>query len=112
MSFKVQILGPKMCYAHAKSRMLYNFCFVKFLPSFMLEAVKPPYPILGPPEPRFRVRSKARRLRPDLGNYWEGALQILFYKLYLKMIDHSSRSTWGPGPSRSRLWIQKCDFMK
>jgi hypothetical protein len=27
----------------------------------------------------------------------------LFYKLCLKMIDYSSRSTWGPGPSGSRL---------
>ncbi len=26
------------------------------------------------------------------------------------MIDHGSRSTWGPVPSRSRLWIQKCDL--
>ncbi len=25
------------------------------------------------------------------------------------MIDHGSRSTWGPGPSRSRLGSQKYD---
>jgi hypothetical protein len=25
------------------------------------------------------------------------------------MIDHGSRSTWGPGPSRSRLQAQKYD---
>jgi len=49
------------------------------------------------------------RLRPDQINYWEGALQLLFYKRCLKMIDHGSRSTRGPGPSRSRLWMLKCD---
>ena len=26
------------------------------------------------------------------------------------MIDHGSRSTWGPGPSRSRLGSQKSDL--
>ncbi len=25
------------------------------------------------------------------------------------MIEHGSRSTWGPGPSRSGLWAQKYD---
>jgi hypothetical protein len=34
--------GSKMCYAPTKSWMLCNFSFVKFLPSFMLEAVEPP----------------------------------------------------------------------
>ncbi len=34
-------------------------------------------------------------------------LHLLFNKLCLKIIDHGSRSTWGPGPSRSRLWAQK-----
>jgi hypothetical protein len=110
MSFLVQILGPKMCYAPTKSWMLCNFCFEKFLPSFMLEAVEPPDPILVPLDPGFRVWSKAKRLRPNQVNYWEGALQLLFYKLCLKMIYHGSRSTWGPGPSRSRLQIQKCDL--
>ncbi len=35
-------------------------------------------PILAPPDPGFRVRSKARGLRPDQVNYWEGALQLFF----------------------------------
>jgi hypothetical protein len=48
MSFLVQILGPKMCYAPTKSWMVCKLCFEKFLPSFMLEAVEPPDPILGP----------------------------------------------------------------
>ena len=34
-------------------------------------------------------------------------LHLLFNKLCLKMTDHGSRSTWGPGPSRSRLRAQK-----
>jgi len=40
--------------------------------------------------------------KPDPLYNWEGALQLLFYKLCLKMIDHGSRSTWGPGLSGSR----------
>ena len=77
----------------------------------MLESAEPPQPPLGPHDPQIRVKSRSRRLKPDQVDYWEGALQLLFYKLCLKMIEHGSRSTWGPGPpSRSRLWIQKCDF--
>ena len=34
-------------------------------------------------------------------------LHLLFNKLCLKMTDHGSRSTWGPGPSRSGLRAQK-----
>jgi len=45
----------------------------------------------------------------DQVDYWEGALQLLYNKLSLKMIDHGSRSIWGPGPSRSRLQAQKHD---
>jgi len=48
-------------------------------------------------------------LRTGQLDYWEGALQLLFYKLGQKMIDHGSRSTWGPGPSRSGFWAQKYD---
>ncbi len=36
-------------------------------------------------------------------------LHLLFNKLCLTMIDHGSRSTWGPGPSRSGLQAQKYD---
>jgi hypothetical protein len=66
-------------------------------------------PCSGPSDPWFRVRAWSRRSRPDQVDYWEGGLQLLFNKLCLKMIDHGSRSTWGPGPSRSRLWAQKYD---
>jgi len=31
--------------------MLYNFCFVNFLPSGMVEAAQPPWPYFGPPDP-------------------------------------------------------------
>jgi len=68
-----------------------------------------PIPCLGPPDPWFRVRARSRRLRPGQVDYFEGALQLLFNKLCLKMIDHGSRSTWGPGPSRSGLASQKYD---
>ncbi len=47
----------------------------------------------------------SRRLQPNKVDYWEGALQLLFYKLCVKMIDHSSRSTWGPVLSRSRFCV-------
>ena len=41
------------------------------------------------------VRAKvARKVSPKV-------LHLLFNKLCLKMTDHGSRSTWGPGPSRS-----------
>ncbi len=40
------------------------------------------------------VRAKvARKVSPKV-------LHLLFNKLCLKMTDHGSRSTWGPGPSR------------
>ncbi len=47
------------------------------------------------------VRAKvARKVSPKV-------LHLLFNKLCLKMTDHGSRSTRGPGPSRSRLRAQK-----
>ncbi len=68
-----------------------------------------PRACLGPPDPLFRVRARSRRLRPGQVDYFEGALKLLFNKLCLKMIDHGSRSTWGPGPSRSGLGSQNND---
>ncbi len=61
------------------------------------------------PDPWFRVKARSWRSRPDQGDYWEGVQHLLFNKICLKMIDHGSRSTWGPGPSRSRLQAQKYD---
>jgi hypothetical protein len=112
MSFQIQILGLTMQYDPFKYCKLYYFCFIKFLPSCMLEGADPPWPHIGHPDPRFRVGAKTMRLGPDLVNYWEGALQLLFFKLCLKMIDHGSRSTWGPGPSRSRLQLLQCDIRR
>ena len=63
-------------------------------------------PCLGPLDPWFRVRARSRRSRPGQVDYWDGALQLLCNKLCLKMTDHGSRSTWGPGPSRSGLRAQ------
>ena len=68
-----------------------------------------PRPYLGPPGPWFRVRARSRRSRPDQVDYWEGVLHILYIKSCLKMIDHGSRSTWGPGPSGSGFRAQKYD---
>jgi hypothetical protein len=53
---------------------------------------------------------RSRRSTPNQVDYWEGTLQLLFYKLCMKMIDHGSRSTWGTGPSRSGLASQKYDL--
>ena len=64
----------------------------------------------GPHYPWFCVRAKSRKLRHDLVDLWEGTLQLYYNKLSLKMIDRGSRSTWGPGPSRSRLQSQKHDL--
>ncbi len=66
-------------------------------------------PCLGLPDPWFRVKAWYRRSRPNQVDYWEGVLHLLYNKICLKMIDHGSRSTWGPGPSRSGLLAQKYD---
>ena len=87
----------------------YNFGFVKFLPSLTVEAIDAPQTLFRAPDPWFRVRARSRRSRPNQVDYWEGMLQLLFYKLCLKMIDHGSRSTWGPGPSGSGFRAQKYD---
>jgi hypothetical protein len=51
------------------------------------------------------VRAKvARKVSPKV-------LHLLFNKLCLKMTDHGSRSTWGPGPSGSGLRDQKYDLL-
>jgi hypothetical protein len=90
-----------------KTVLPYNSCFIKFLPSCTVEAVDALQTLFRTPGPWFKVRARSRRSRPDQVDYWEGALQLLCNKLYLKMIDHGSRSTWGPGPSRSGLWAPK-----
>ncbi len=45
---------------------------------------------------------KARQLKTDQVDYWEGALQLLFYKLCLKMIDYGSGRT-------QSFWIKNTD---
>jgi len=37
---------------------------------------------------------------PVAMHYWEHSLQLLFYKISLKVRHHGSRRTLGPGPSR------------
>ncbi len=63
-----------------KMEVLFNFCFYNFLPSHMVEAAEPPQPRFGPLDPRIKVKSKSRRLKPDQVNYWEGALQLLYIR--------------------------------
>jgi hypothetical protein len=75
----------------------------------MVEAAEPPQPNFGPHYPWFRVIDRSRRSRHDQVDYWEGSLQLLYHKFSLTMIDHGSRRTLGPGPSRFRLQIQKHD---
>ncbi len=70
---------------------------VYFIPDSQTHTVKPPY----------RVKARSRRYRPDQVDYWEGVLHVLYNKIFLKMIDHGPRSTWGPGPSGSGLQAQK-----
>ncbi len=97
--------GPNIQSAPNKMEVL--FCFINFLPSHTVEAAETLQPHFAPfPDPLISVKAKSRRFKPDKVDYWEGALQLLFYKLSLKMIEHSSRSTWGPGSSRSRFRIQ------
>ncbi len=82
---------------------------MKFLPSIMVEAVDFLQTLFRAPDPWFRVKARSRRSRPDQVDYWEGVLHILYIKICLKMIDHGSRSTWGPGPSGSGFRAQKYD---
>jgi len=60
-----------------------------------VEAAQPLQPDFGTPDHWIRDKAKSRRIKTDKVDYWEGALQLLFYKLGLKRIDHSSRSIWG-----------------
>ena len=75
----------------------------------MVEAVDSLQTMFRAPNPRFRVKAWCRRPRPDQVDYWEGVLHLLYNKVCLKTIDHGSRSTWGPGPSRSGFRAQKYD---
>jgi hypothetical protein len=82
-----------------------SFCQVEQLRLYMHSR-----PFLGPPHPWFRVMARSRRSILAKDYYWKGVLHLLYHKIFLKMIDHGSRSTWGPGPSRSRLQDQKYDL--
>ena len=81
-----------------------------FTKTHTVEAAEPPQSYFGPHYPWFCVRARPRKSRHDQVDFWEGTPQLYYIKLSLKMIDHGSRSTWGPGPSRSRLQTQKHDL--
>jgi len=87
-------------------KVILNVCVINVLPSHVVEAAEPPQPNINIPDPLIRVTDKSGRLKPDKFNYQESALQLLFYKLCVKMIDHNSRSAWVPGPSRSEFWVK------
>jgi hypothetical protein len=99
--------GQKMCFTPTKTLVCYIYGFIKLPPKHTVEAAEPPQSHFEPQYLWFRVRAWSGRSGPNHVDYWEGALQLLFNKLSLKMIDRGSRSTWGPGPSRFRLPTQK-----
>jgi hypothetical protein len=76
---------------------------MKFLPSLTVEAADSLQTLFRAPDPWIRVKARSRRSRPDQVDYWEGVLHLFYNKICLKIIDHGSRSTWGPGPSGSRF---------
>jgi hypothetical protein len=80
----------------------YTLSFL-FSPKHTVEAAEPPQSYFGPHYPWFCVRARPRKSRHDQVDFWEGTLHLYYNKLSLKMNDHGSRSTWGTGPSRSRL---------
>jgi hypothetical protein len=84
VSFQIWMMGPKCGQPPDKMEVLFNICFIIFLPSHTVEAIEPLHPPFGLPDPQIRVKSQYRWLKPDQVDYWEGALQCLFYKLYLK----------------------------
>ncbi len=108
-SSRIQINSQKMFFTLNKTLVCYIFGFIKFSWKHKVKAAEPTQSHFRPPYPWFRVMARSRRSRPDQVDYWKGALQLLYNKLSLKMIDHGSRSTWGPGPSRSRLQAHKHD---
>jgi hypothetical protein len=83
----------------------------KIFPSLMVEAVDALQTLFRAPDPWFRVKARSRRSRPDQVDFWEGVLHLLYNKICLKMIDHGSRSTWGPGPSGSGFRAQNFCFI-
>jgi hypothetical protein len=104
-----RLRAQKTWSAPTKTGLAYNSCFIKYSPSCTVEAVDALQTLFRVPDPWFKARARSRRSRTYQVDYWEGALQLLCNKLCLKMIDHGSRSTWGPGPSRSGLASQKYD---
>ena len=108
-SFWIHITGQKIN-SNKNTVVFYILSFIMFSPKHTVEAAEPPQSYFGPHYPWFCVRAMSRKSRHDQVDFWEGTLQLYYNKLSLKMIDHGSRSTWGSGPSRSRLQAQKYDL--
>ena len=79
-SFRIWISGPKIGSAPTKTDLPYNFCFIKFLPSLMVEAVDSLQTLFRALDPWFRVKARCRRPRPDQVDYWEGVLHLFIIK--------------------------------
>jgi hypothetical protein len=102
---------PKNVFCSNKNTgVCYMLSFIMFSPKHTVEAAEPPQSYFGPHYSWFCVRARSRKSRHDQVDFWEGTLQLNYNKLSLTMIDHGSRRTWGPGPSRSRLQTQKHDL--
>ena len=80
-SFRIQISGPKILSAPTKTDLPYNFCFIKYLPSLMVEAEDSLQTLFRALGPWFRVKARSRRSRPDQVDYWEGVLHICTLKV-------------------------------
>ena len=121
--------GPKRWPTPTKSSVPCNFCLTMFSTKSMVEApvalhtpFMHPIPwgwrVLGwnPPKnlPALKDQLLAKfqqDLSSGVGFLWKHT-QIALYlvdKLTVKVSDHNTRSTLGPGPSRSRFGVQKGD---
>jgi hypothetical protein len=100
--------GPKQGLESIYSRNRLQLLFYEIYQSCIkVEAVDFLQTLFRAPYPWFRVKARSRRSRLDQVDYWEGVPHILYIKSCLKILDHGSRSTWSPGPSRSGFWAQK-----
>ena len=103
-SFQIWMMGPKMWSAPNKMEVLFNFCFYNFFAKSHGWGYRAnTTPLLAPLTPRLGSSL-------SLGNLTKLTIWKVHYNVcfIMKMINHSSRSTWGPCPSRSRFWVQRC----
>ncbi len=100
----------KVFHSNKNTGVCYILSFIVFSPKYTFDAAEPPQSYFWAHYPWFCVRARSRKSRHNQVDFWDSTLQLYYNKLSLKMIDHGSRSTWGPGSSRSRLQTQKHDL--